>query len=206
MQTRWWSESHWLRQRWWPQCATPAEGAEMLRWGMLQWGTFRPRDYMFWQLKDPNPNIISKLNYHSLSCWRGISFKGGFMPQTAAKPKQNQPSVSSSASSMPIAASQSSHVLFCWVSWSPAGRLTSPSPVKLACCLGAAQGMGWSPLWDASRRWPRAVLYWGLLNSSTWGQLTNASLAKKLDSHFQTQKLILERWDVYLLYSLQEKV
>lgn len=81
------------------------------------------------------------------------------MPQTTAKPKQNQPSVSSSASSMPIAASQSSHVLSCWVSWSPADRLTSPSPVKLACCLGAAQGMGWSPLWDASREWPRAVLY-----------------------------------------------
>lgn len=38
------------------------------------------------------------------------------------------------------------------------------------------------------------------------GQPTNTSLAKKLDSHFQTQKLISEGGDLYFLFAFQEMV
>lgn len=114
------------------------------------------------------------------------------MPQTVTKPKQNQLPVSSSASSMLVAAAQSSHALICCVSWPPDSGLSCPSPVELAWCLGAAQGAGWSPLRDASQGWLGGVLHWGLPNACTWGQLASPALAKTLQSHFQTQKLISE--------------
>lgn len=74
------------------------------------------------------------------------------MPQTAAKLKQNQLPVSSSASSTPVAAPQSPRAPLCWVFWPPDEGLSYPSPAKPAWCLGAAQGMGG----PRCRRLPRA--------------------------------------------------
>jgi len=72
------------------------------------------------------------------------------MPQTAAKLNQNQLPVSLSTSSTELTHPYLLGFLASWLG----GEL--PKPVKLAWCLEAAQGMGWSPLWDASRGGPHS--------------------------------------------------
>lgn len=70
------SWSHRLGQHRWPHCAS-CGGSRTLRWAVLRQGTFCPHDYMFWQLKDLNPNIKSKLNCHSLGCWEVSALREG---------------------------------------------------------------------------------------------------------------------------------